>query len=246
MACWRNRLRCRLTGASPRAVVSTAAITKTRYTVCWKGVRVANLCWNAMVSRKPVRTWVPVWVTRSSCRISFQFRSSRWLSVSLRPSVGSTSAFGSGCGAGTSVQVHREPVDQVLQCSVELVAEHVDRELWAQLRDQRVVGQIVALDELDVVRGVGRHGGGSARLQQQVTEQEGGERAVGRHARCVREPVACQSLEERLHPAQAAERGPQPRRRGRARCHQRKPPGMGLGEPAYAGSQRLEIVLPAR
>src|SRR4029450_6781887 len=45
-----------------------------------------------MVSKNPVKICVPVCVTRSSCRISFQFRSICSLRDSSRPSVGSTSS----------------------------------------------------------------------------------------------------------------------------------------------------------
>src|SRR5690606_4074996 len=45
-----------------------------------------NWGWKATASRNPNRIWVPVWVTRSSCSNSFQFRSIRWFAVSPRPS----------------------------------------------------------------------------------------------------------------------------------------------------------------
>ena len=56
-----------------------------------------------MVSRNPVKIWVPVWVTRSSCRISFQFRSIRSFRDSSRPSVWSTSSLMSSSTCRLSV-----------------------------------------------------------------------------------------------------------------------------------------------
>jgi hypothetical protein len=41
-------------------------------------------CWKGSVSRNPDKIWMPVWVTRGSCRNSAQFRSARSVAVSSR------------------------------------------------------------------------------------------------------------------------------------------------------------------
>ena len=61
-----------------------------------------------MVSKNPVKIWVPVWVTRSSCRISFQFRSIRSFRDSSRPSVWSTSSPRS-TGRLSVISLHHPP-----------------------------------------------------------------------------------------------------------------------------------------
>ena len=43
----------------------------------WPSLRSANVGWKASARRKPVRICVPVCMTRSSCRTSFQLRSAR-------------------------------------------------------------------------------------------------------------------------------------------------------------------------
>src|SRR4029450_4873841 len=134
-----------------------------------------------MVSKNPVKICVPVCVTRSSCRISFQFRSIRSLRDSLRPSVGSTSSLTStrrssvisvhhSCrfhsstvlkprqgpsqtelGSATSAVKAGDPLDQILQRVLELVFKSILRELSGQRRQSRILRQLIGLTVLGVI-----------------------------------------------------------------------------------------------
>src|SRR6478752_7920633 len=83
-ACWRNSVRCRLTGAMRNPVAATDRATVIRYTVRSYPPSCSNRAWNGKVNRNPVSNCTPVCTTRSSCSRSAQFRSRRCIGVSSR------------------------------------------------------------------------------------------------------------------------------------------------------------------
>ena len=99
---------------------------------------------------------------------------------------------------------------------------------------------------LAVVEDVERADVGAHRrdLQQQVAQQEAGERAVARHGGLVAETVVAETGEEGLDPVQAAQRRSQPGCLGRAGGDQGERLGVRQRDATHAVGQALQEVLP--
>src|SRR4051794_28784106 len=78
-----------------------------------------------------------------------------------------------------------------------------------------------------------------------MAQKEAGEPAVCRDRSVVTESVTGQTVQERLHPAQAAQRRPQPGCLWRPRGDERKCPRVGQRDAPYPVSEALEVVLPS-
>ena len=83
-------------------------------------------------------------------------------------------------------------------------------------------------------------------LEQQVTEQEAGERPVRADTAGVGESAPVQGVQERFHPPQAPQRRPHPGRGGWAGRDQREHLGVGQRDPPYPVREALQVVLPLR
>ncbi len=81
-------------------------------------------------------------------------------------------------------------------------------------------------------------------LQQQVAEQETGERPVRPDAAGVGEAAVVQGVQERFHPPQAAQRWPHPRRGGWPGRDEREHLRVREGDPPDPVGEALQVVLP--